>query len=356
MDQPPLFETYPELHDQIPWVSIIAKPTPVRQMTKLQEYLQTDEPIWVKLDNLTSDKYGGNKVRKLEFLIADALHRKKHTIATMGGLGTNHGLATTIHGRAHNLQTLLYLTSQPVAPQVLQNLKLMHYYGAELVYAKNKRGVTLRFYLLDRIRRRRTYWLPMGGSTRIGTLGYVNAIFELRTQIEEGLLPEPRWIFIPAGSVGTIAGIELGLRPIGLQTRVMGICVAPHLLARSSRVNSLVQSAFTLLKLETEKGILNGEPQYELTDEFAGSGYGQPTKEGTEAIELAAQLEDLILDPTYTGKTLAGLIAHIHQGNPGPILYWHTLNSVNLSAIANQVDYRDLPKSFHQFFDERTPS
>ena len=94
MKQPPLFEVYPDLREQVPWIPILSTPTPTRQLTNLQQVVNTNEEIWMKLDNLTSEKYGGNKVRKLEFLIADALQQEKHQIATLGGLGTNHGLAT----------------------------------------------------------------------------------------------------------------------------------------------------------------------------------------------------------------------------------------------------------------------
>jgi D-cysteine desulfhydrase len=350
MKRPALFNAYPELRDHIPWVSILPSPTPVQQLMNLQEALNTEEAIWVKLDNLTSERYGGNKVRKLEFLLADAIRQEKQQIATLGGLGTNHGLATTIHGHAHNLSTRLYLTDQPITPHVLNNLKLLYHYGAKMIYVRNRRNANLHFRFFDRFTQRRTYWLPLGGSTPIGVLGYVNAVLELVDQITAEQLPEPRQIFIPVGSAGTIAGIELGLQLTGLSTTVQGICVTPKL-PTPDHLIGLIQSTLKILRSSSELQTFTYKPQYVLNTQHIGNGYGEPTNEGIEATRLAKQFERLTLDPTYTAKTLAGVCDYIRKGGKGPILYWHTFNSVDLSPIADQVDYHELPHAFHQFFE-----
>ncbi|MFX1509361.1 MAG: 1-aminocyclopropane-1-carboxylate deaminase/D-cysteine desulfhydrase [Promethearchaeota archaeon] len=349
MKQPALFTAFPELREHIPWIPILPKPTPTRQLLKLEKALQTKEPIWIKLDNLTSDKYGGNKVRKLEFLLADALRQEKHQVATLGGLGTNHGLATTIHGQANNLRVRLYLTDQPITPHVLQNLKLLYHFGANMVYAKSRQRAHLRFRYLDRLFQRHTYWLPLGGSSEIGVLGYVNAVFELHKQINANQLPEPRRIFIPVGSFGTIAGIDLGLQLTGLSTKVKGICAAPNP-PSATQVNRLIHNTLKLLQTSDIFQDFTYRPRYELTTAYAGIGYGAPSPAGNEATALAKEQENLVLEPTYTAKTLAGAIDYIRRGKKGPILYWHTFNSVNLSSIADKVDYRSLPPAFHTFF------
>ena len=349
MTQPALFTAHPKLRDHIPWIPILLQPTPTRQLQNLQDALKFEEELWVKLDNLTSKKYGGNKVRKLEFLIADALHHKKRQIATLGGLGTNHGLATTIHGQANNLRTRLYLTDQPVTDHVLKNLKLLHHFGANMIYTRTRRRAHFRFHFLDRLHQHRTYWLPLGGSTAIGVLGYVNAVFELQSQIIAEALPEPRYIFIPVGSMGTIAGIALGLQLTGLATTVKGICITPQPPNRN-QVNQLIRSTLKLLLPHAQLTTRMHQPRYELITDYAGSRYGAPTTAGTEATQLARDLETITLDPTYTAKTLAGVIDAIRHEAKGPILYWHTFNSVDLSNIANQVNYQDLPSEFHKFF------
>ena len=348
MKQPALFDAFPTLRGQIPWISILPKPTPTRQLSNLQDALKTNEEIWVKLDNLTSEKYGGNKVRKLEFLLADAIQRHKQQIATLGGLGTNHGLATTIHGQANQLRTRLYLTDQPITPHVLQNLKLLYHFGADMIYAKTRRRANFRFRFLDRLHQRHTYWLPLGGSSPIGVLGFVNAVFELQSQINAGQLPVPQTIFVPVGSLGTIAGIDLGLQLTGLNSRVQGIFTSPKL-PDPKRLTALIQRTHTLLRHETHQ-TFTSTPRCELTIAYAGQAYGAPTAQGNEATQLAQEYEGITLDPTYTAKTLAGTIDYIRQGGKGPILYWHTLNSSNLTALADQVNYQDLPRPFHQFF------
>jgi D-cysteine desulfhydrase len=349
MNQPALFDTHPEHRKHIPWISILPKPTPTRYLANLQEALTSKEEIWIKLDNLTSEKYGGNKVRKLEFLLADALQQNKHQIATLGGLGTNHGLATTVHGQANNLPTRLYLTDQPITPHVLQNLKLLYHFGANMIYAKTRRNAQFRFRFLDRLHQRHTYWLPLGGSSAVGVLGYVNAVFELHRQITNGKLPEPRLIFIPVGSLGTIAGIDLGLQLTGLSSRVRGICVSPHP-PSSDRLTHLIQNTLKLMQRGGEFQNFAYQPRFKLVTKHAGPGYGEPSSEGVEATKLAKKYEKLTLEPTYTAKTLAGVISYIRRGGKGPILYWHTFNSVDLSPIADKIDYRSLPSPFHKFF------
>ena len=349
MKQPALFDVYPTLHERIPWISILPRPTPTRHLSNLQEALMSKEEMWVKLDNLTSERYGGNKVRKLEFLLAEALHQNKQQIATLGGLGTNHGLATTVHSQANNLSTRLYLTDQPITPHVLQNLKLLYHFGATMIYAKTRRNARFRFRYFDRLHQRQTYWLPLGGSSAVGVLGYVNAVFELHHQITEGQLPEPRLIFIPVGSLGTIAGIDLGLQLTGLSTRVRGICVSPHT-PSADRLTSLIQSTLKLMQRGETFQNFAYQPRFELVIEHAGKGYGEPSTEGVEATQLAKEHETLTLEPTYTAKTLAGAISYIRKGGKGPILYWHTFNSVDLSPLANKMDYKCLPSPFHKFF------
>jgi D-cysteine desulfhydrase len=180
-------------------------------------------------------------------------------------------------------------------------------------------------------------------------LGYVNAVFELHHQITERHLPEPRLIFIPVGSLGTIAGIDLGLQLTGLSTRVRGICVSRHP-PSSDRLINLIHHTLKLMQKSSEFQNFAYQPRFELITEYAGAGYGEPSAEGVEATQLANEHEILALDSTYTAKTLAGAISYIRKGGKGPILYWHTFNSVDLSPIANKIDYRNLPSPFHKFF------
>jgi len=351
MTIPLLFEEYPSLEGIVPWIQLIKSPTPVKRLEKLEEALKTKTHIWIKLDNLTSSQYGGNKVRKLEFIIGEVLRKKKKTIATLGGIGTNHGLATTIYGKENGLNTRLYLIKQPIDSHVLNNLKLDYYYGAELKYVKNYLGAAVYFYFLDRLLKKETYWLPAGGSTPLGVLGYVNAIFELKEQIDIGTLPEPGHIFVAAGTTGTMAGIELGLRLAGMKSQVVGIQVTDRMAASPGKVKKLVKNSLKLLQTEPKLQTFQYKPKFELTTKFYGGQYGRVTSEGQEAVELIKKTEDITLETTYTGKTLAGLVQFIYDVKPTkPVLFWNTYNSVDLSSIANQVNFQQLPKDFHSLF------
>ena len=351
MSSPLLFEEFSDLDGAIPWIPLVNTPTPVKQLDKLAEYLETDIPIWVKQDNLSSDKYGGNKVRKLEFIIADVLEKKKDTIATLGGIGTNHGLATTIFGKEHGLDVVLYLINQPITKYVLDNLKLDFKFGAELRYVKNYLGVGIHFYLLDRMKLKQTYWLPAGGSTSIGILGYVNAVLELKQQIEEGRLPEPKQIYVAAGTTGTLAGIELGVQLANLQTQVIGVRVTDRMAATGRKVKSLINGALKILKNDPKVKNHQYRPKFDLIDQFYGGKYGRVTSEGLNAVEIMNKTEGISLETTYTGKTLAAFLDYIKRAKTKePILFWNTYNSVDLSSVADQVHYQQLPLEFHHLF------
>ena len=353
MPPPLLFQEYPSLDGVVPWIPLVNSFTPVERLSNLETYLNTDTSLWVKQDNLTSPIYGGNKVRKLEFIIADALQRKKKTIATLGGIGTNHGLATTIFGKKNGLNTVLYLIKQPITKHVLDNLKLDFHYGAELKYVKNYLGVGLQFYLLDRLRRKQTYWLPAGGSTPLGILGYVNATLELKQQIEKGKLPEPELLFVAAGTTGTMAGLELGIQLTGLKIRVLGIRVTDRMAATAGKVKSLIKGALKILHKDSKLRNFQYKPRFQLIDQYYGGKYGRVTPEGQKAVDLIRQTDDISLETTYTGKTLAAFIDHVKRvETTGPMLFWNTYNSVDLSAIADQVNYQQLPSEFHHLFIE----
>ncbi|MHA2203182.1 MAG: 1-aminocyclopropane-1-carboxylate deaminase/D-cysteine desulfhydrase, partial [Candidatus Hodarchaeales archaeon] len=327
MSSPLLFEAFSDLDGVIPWTSLVDTPTPVKNLEKLETYLKTDIPLWIKQDNLTSRIYGGNKVRKLEFIIADALKKKKEAIATLGGVGTNHGLATTIFGKEKGLNVVLYLINQPISKHVLDNLKLIFYYGAELKYVKNYLGAGIHFYFLDRLKRKQIYWLPAGGSTSIGILGYVNAVLELKQQIEEGELPEPEQIYVAAGTTGTLAGIELGVQLTNLQSQVIGIRVTDKMAATGRKVKSLIKGALRLLKKDSKFRNFQYRPKFKLIDQFYGGKYGRVTPEGLNAVEIMNKTEGVLLETTYTGKTVAALLDRVKEAKTiGSILFWNTYN------------------------------
>ena len=277
----------------------------------------------------------------------------------MGGLGTNHGLATTLFCYRNGLDTTLLLSDQPVTPHVKRHLRLFHRYGAEMVYAGSSLATHLRFYTLERIRRPGAYFLPSGGSTPVGVLGFVNAVFELQSQLEKHAVDEPDYIFCPLGSNGTLAGISLGLALAGMRTKPVGVRVIDsHLggilpVATSGTVMRLMKRTYRYLRSFTEM-----LPEITLTtpriiEDFFGEGYGAPTEKSRRAREVMESTARIPLDPTYTAKTFAAVLDFISapEHAEDSVLYWHTFSAEERHDEAEEVDYEELPSEFHRFFE-----
>ncbi|HOD14749.1 MAG TPA: pyridoxal-phosphate dependent enzyme [Spirochaetota bacterium] len=350
---PALFERYPGLEGSISRISLGDFPTPVQQLKGLGHC-----NLWVKRDDLSSPLYGGNKVRKLEYILGDVMRRGKREVVTIGGIGTNHGLATAIYCRRLGLDATLIVFDQPVTSFVRQNLLLFHKHGARLVYAKNITAAGARFYITERLRRPDAYFLYAGGSSPLGALGFVNAAFELKKQIDGGMVPSPRYIICPLGSNGTMAGLSLGMLLAGVPARVIGVGVTqarlgPLHLATAQTVRSLMRDTLRLLRRACP-----GVPEVKIGEQrvihdYFGGEYGLPTAAGIDAMRLFREKEGIKLEPTYTAKACACLLDFIKEPAcaDDAVLYWHTYNSADLSGDAASVDYRELPPVFHRFFE-----
>ena len=351
LKRPCLFETFPGLQQRIRWNSLVTAPTPVHQLENISA--QLGKEVWIKRDDKTSTVYGGNKARKLEFILGEALAQGRKTLVTGGGLGTNHGLATAIFGKKLNFQVVLGLFDQPVTLHVRNNLLLFHAHGAEIEYLASLFKAVFRYYVTERIRRHGAYFIAPGGSSPVGTLGYVDAGLELAMQLDRKELPIPEAIFVAAGTCGTMAGLVLGLKLAGVKTRVIGVQVAPGMFANSKAVLSLARKTLKLMRRYD-----SSVPKVELTtsDIFMnhmhyGPGYGHPTDEGRAAFRFIDEMEGITLDLTYTGKAFGALMEHMKtKPRRGPMLFWNTFNSVDLSSITKRLDFRSLPKTFHRFF------
>lgn len=353
----PLFEAYPALEKHLPWTPLGNWPTPVQKLDKLGRAVGHDN-LWMKKEDLSSDIYGGNKVRMLEFTLADARNKGFKWAITFGGIGTNHGLATTVHASRLGIKTALILVKQPLTANVQENLLMDHHFGAEIHYSPNNATALLQtagVYL----RKRRVYFITPGGSSTLGSLGYVNAALELKKQVEAGLLPEPEHIFCALGSKGTHAGLLLGLRLAGMKTRVTGVRVAEKWMTKDDNVARLANRMVALLR-KYDKSV----PQLKFTrddvhinPDFFGGLYGRVTERGLKATELMLETEGMRLEQVYTAKTVAALTDFI-AANPGlkhaPMLYWHTHNSVDLGPVLKaNCDYTRLPHELHWCFAEK---
>jgi D-cysteine desulfhydrase len=332
----------------------VEAPTPVQYLENISAKLGRE--VWIKRDDKSSPAYGGNKPRKLEFILGEALARDRKKLITGGGLGTNHGLATAIFGKKLGFRVMLGLFLQPVTEHVQKNLLLFRANGAEIQFVGSLVKALLRYYVTERIRHRDAYFIAPGGSSPTGTLGYVDAGLELALQVERKELPLPQVVFLAAGTCGTMAGLVLGLKLAGLRTKVIGVQVAPGPFANPKAVLRLARKALGKMARHD-----TSVPNVELTiaDAFIerghyGPGYGVPTDPGREAIAFMADSEDIHLDLTYTGKAFASLLDNVKAETiKGPVLFWNTFNSVDLSSMANGVDFHLLPEEFHGFFRDQ---
>jgi D-cysteine desulfhydrase len=273
---PYLHERFPALVESLPHLVLSERPTPVRELGGLG--------VWVKEDGaFGSGGWGGNKVRKLEWLIPDARRRGRHSILTFGGLGTNWGLATALYGREHGLQTALALLDQPVDAHVRAQLARLEASGARIHRTHTKaRTVAMLPWLLARNARggRPPYVLPAGGSSPVGALGYVEAALEIAAQVEGRSMPEPAHVVVPVGTGGTAAGLALGLQLAGLRTRVVGVVVNDQLRLDAAVFARLARRTAALLQRRGARiGRLRIEPgMLDFTHDQIGAGYGHRTE------------------------------------------------------------------------------
>lgn len=356
----PLFEHYPPLRAKIPHVSLAEMPTPVHKLDRLGQDMGLNH-LYIKRDDVSGKVYGGNKIRKLEFLLGHALRTGAKEVLTFGFAGSNHALATAIYADHMGLRSVSMLMPQPNAHYVRRNLLMSHYCGAEL----HQHGTisllslaTIYQLLRHRLKRGRfPQLIAAGGSSPLGTTGYVNAAFELRDQIMQGDLPEPDRIYVALGTMGTAVGLMLGLRAAGLKSRVMPVRIVEERFANVRKLvklfhktNSFLHSldrSFPVFDLSSsDTGIVNG---------FLGKGYGHFSEEGMEAVSRMEKSEGITLDGTYTGKTCAALIDDAGKGDlrDRVILFWNTYNSRDFSDAISTVDYHSLPRCLHCYFEEK---
>ena len=319
--RPLLHDRFPALADRLPHLELCRRPTPVRPLARL------GADLWVKDDSGTGELWGGNKPRKLEWLLADAQRRGHRTILTFGGLATNHGLATARYAQAHGLRCALALVEQPRDAEVEAQLARTRASGAHVHLTGTPFRTRLAApWLLARHAQLRPprlpYVLPAGGSSALGAVGFVEAALELAAQVEAGELPEPRAVVVALGSGRSAAGLLAGLRLAGLRTEVRAVLVNDKLRLDERALTRLANRALGLLRARGAllDGVRPAAPV--VLSEWLGGGYGHRTPEAAAAITAAREAEGLVLDPVYTGKAMAAVLAG--AGGPGPVLFWQT--------------------------------
>lgn len=321
-------------------VALAHLPTPLHNLPRLSAMLGID--LWIKRDDNTGLAGGGNKARKLEYLLADAQAHGADMLITAGAIQSNHARQTAAAAAQFGLDCVLLLARSVAGRDDVYhqngNILLDYLLNAEVL--QYPAGVDLNALCLKVVNERRAagrkpYLIPVGGSTAIGSLGYVEAIGELTRQVSYHRL-NPAHLYLASGSAGTHAGVAAGTLMGGHGWRVQGISVAAPEQEQREKVACLVRE---IGRLAGQTGLLHcADTAIYVDDRQVGSGYGQPTEAMEEAVRLMAGLEGILLDPVYTGKAMAGLIADARCGKIKPgetVVFLHTGGSHGLFAYAS---------------------
>ena len=350
---------FPTLAGRLPRIRLTDLPTPIDFAPALARELGLGE-LGIKRDDLTSPVYGGNKVRKLEYLLADARARGCEAVITFGGAGSNHALATGIHARRLGLQCYAVLVDQPATPNVEPTLRYHLQLGTHLVHAasyQDSRRQLERILATHPRGGERVYEIAWGGSSWLGTVGYVAAAFELAAQLGERHMPAPEFIYLAGGSLGTFVGLMLGLRLADLASHVVAARVVPGGMGSAEHCAKLyAETNRKLHELDASVPLLPSPlPELELRTEFLGAGYAEATPEAAEAVAMAKQFAGLRLETTYTGKAFAALIADARGGRLAGrrVMYWHTYSSAPYPLDLADVSLGALPAEFRRYFGSR---
>ena len=312
----------------LPRLPLTIAPTPVDDLSRLGLELGGGPTLLVKRDDAIPFGFGGNKIRKLQLVAAQALAEGADTLITCGGIQSNHARATASVAARLGLGCVLVANGTPPA-RPSANALLDRLLGADVRYVASReaRAPGMEDAATElRAKGRRPFVIPLGASTPLGAAAYAMAVTELLAQA-----PAPDWIILSTSSGGTQAGLIAGCRLHRLPTRVLGISADDPADVLTGEVRRILGGLEELI--DCPRGSLTDAP-IEMDDGFVGGGYGVPTPQSTEAIELCARREALFLDPTYTGKAMAGLIARgrARELGTGTVLFWHTGGQVGLFA------------------------
>jgi D-cysteine desulfhydrase family pyridoxal phosphate-dependent enzyme len=313
-------------------------PTPLEPLDRLSPLLGGPR-IWVKRDDCTGLATGGNKTRKVEFLMADALAKGADTVITVGAIQSNHARQVAAASARLGLRCVLGLLDavpdRSGVYRALGNVYLDRLFGAEVRIIPELEDTTP---LLDSIaselmqQGRRPYLIPLGGSNGLGAAAYAIAFLELLDQFER-LQERLDAIVVPTVSGGTMAGLLLGAALSEWRGRIIGISAGDKTERAIQRVRTPQLAAAEMIGASSE---VVGQMPVVIDDRFFGQGYGIPTPECVRAIELLAHKEGLLLDPVYTGKAMAGLVTLVcenyFKAHVRNLLFWHTGGSVALHA------------------------
>jgi D-cysteine desulfhydrase len=315
---------------RFPSLSLVPGATIVEPLPRLLAQLGGGPRLFIKRDDAIPFAFGGNKVRKLALVAARARADGADTLVTAGGVQSNHARVTAATAAKLGMRAVL-VANGPAPHPLTANALLDELLGAEVIHVASREArAPMILEICERLRSegRRPFAIPIGASTPLGALGFALAVAELAEQ-----MPPPDVIVHATSSGGTQAGLVAGCRLLGLTTRIIGISADEPSAALESQIRAIVSGIADLPGMDP--GALSRGAAVEVDDRYVGDGYGVPTAGSREAIELAARTEAIFLDPTYTAKAMAGLIAYVRQQQfleSQTVLFWHTGGQVGLFA------------------------
>ncbi len=358
-DRLALFEAFPALAQRLPYIPLATTPTPVQQADAFAREHGLGG-LFIKRDDLSSAIYGGNKTRKLGFLLGAAKQQGARSVITFGAAGSNHALATAVFCQRMGLNATLVLGPQHNSHHVRGNLRAMYESGAALHPCpwRDTATTTVRcFYHHWEQDGRPPYVIPPGGSSPVGALGFVNAAFELARQIDAGQLPAPDVIYVASGTMGTCMGLALGLSALQMNTQVMAVRVTHEPFTGMTRAHALFNATNALLRQQTTAfpACTLTASRFVIREEFFGRDYALFTPTGMAAIDTAAAQLDIALEGVYTGKAFAALLADAAAGHLRDkcVVFWNTYSGGPPQTTA-PFDHTALPKALHTYFTSDT--
>jgi len=347
-----LGSAFPGLAERLQKVALADLPTPVASIS-----IDTGSgarTVAVKRDDLSNAQYGGNKIRKLEYIFQRARDRGARRIATFGAVGSNHALATAIFARDCGFDCTCFLAGQRRTPNIARTLNMHRRIGTEIVpYGGSiDQLATFRRYLQGR----RAWVVPLGGSSWLGAVGFVNAGLELASQVGNGDIAMPARIYIANGTMGSSAGLALGLALAEMPTELHAVRVVDDRFASPESFDRLLRkTAMMLRRLDASiSPHLADRTSVRWRDEFFAGGYAVADDVTREAVRMASDRLDLALETTYTGKAMAALLHDITARDYAGenFLFWDTYNSRPLPVSGERPANRgNIPQEFMNYFD-----
>lgn len=349
----PLSQVYPGI-DGLPRLPIASVPTPLDDAADVAAS-HGIASLSLKRDDLSNPVYGGNKVRKLEYLLGQARAENRRAVITFGAYGSNHALATAVHATAAGIEPHVVLSPQAPGPYARATLLAHAGIGSHLHPVDGWDGLREAVRVRQELTARdgvEPLVIPMGGSSDRGTVGYVNAAFEIAEQIAESAAARPDLVYCALGTMSTAVGLAIGFAALRWSTEVIGVRVTPDEVANEAFARKLTVDTVALLRgLDPAFPELDFEDlALDLRDDWFEPGYGVPTPETTAAVQSAAGF-GYRLETTYTGKALAAMMDDARQGllEHENVVFLDTYNSAPMPAPGS---VESLPEVLRAYVDE----